>query len=118
MNKVINFNEFKSKKNRVDDIAQAKKYLFSIDIKSLEMKIADKVMESVCNYENATIRLNFTKIAREQDTTIYKVKKAYNNLIDNKVLVEVAKEHRRPVLVSSKNLMLACNLVEYIEAYL
>lgn len=118
MNKVINFNEYKSKRNRVDDIAKAKKYLFSLDPESLEITISDIVMDAVCSYENATVRLNFTKIARELDTTIYKVKKAYNNLIDNKVLVEVAKEPGKPVLVSSKNLMLACNLTEYIEAYL
>ncbi len=118
MTKIINFNEYKSRRNRVDDIAQAKKYIYSIDTNSLEIKIADKVMESVYNCDSVNIRLNFTRIAREQDTTLYKVKKAYKNLIDNKVLVEVAKEPKRPVLVSSKNLMLACNLTEYIEAYL
>lgn len=118
MTKVINFNEYKSRRNRVDDITQAKKYLFSLDPESLEITIADIVMDEVCSYENANVRLNFTRIAREQDTTLYKVKKAYNNLIDNKLLIEVAKEPGRPVLVSSKNLMLACNLTEYIEAYL
>lgn len=118
MTKVINFNEYKSRRNRVDDITQAKKYLFSLDPESLEITIADIVMDEVCSYENANVRLNFTRIAREQDTTLYKVKKVYNNLIDNKLLIEVAKEPGRPVLVSSKNLMLACNLTEYIEAYL
>ena len=118
MTKVINFNDYKSRKNRVDDIKHAKKYLFSLDPESLEITIADIVMDSVCNSENANVRLNFTRIAREQDTTIYKVKKAYKNLIDNKLLVEVSKEQGRPVLVSSKNLILACNFTDYIEAFL
>lgn len=118
MTKVINFNEYKSRRNRVDDIAQAKKYLFSIDVDSLEVEITEIVFSDVKEKGDVVVRLNFNRIAREQDTTLYKVKKAYKNLIDNKVLIEVAKEPGRPVLVSSKNLMLACNLTEYIEAYL
>lgn len=118
MSNVINFNEFKSKKNRIDDIQLAKKYLFSLNPESLEVSVADSVMDLVYEYDKANVRLNFTKVSKELNTSIYRVKKAYNNLITNKVLIEVSKEKGRPVLVSSKNLIIACDLTEYIEAYL
>lgn len=118
MSNVINFMEFKSKKNRVDDIKISKKYLFSLNPESLEVSIADSVMDLVTDYDNANVRVNFSQLAKDLNTTLYKIKKAYRNLIDNKVLVEVAKEPGRPVTVSSKNLILSLNLTEYIEAYL
>lgn len=118
MSNVINFNEFKSKKNRTNDLVIAKKYLFSLDAESLEVSISDKVMDLVYDCDKAEVRLNFTQVSKELNTTMYKVKKAYKNLLNNKVLIEVSKEQGKPVLISSKNLILACNLTEYIEAYL
>lgn len=118
MSNVINFMEFKSKKNKVDDIQMAKKYLFSLNPESLEVSIADSVMDLVTDYENTNVRVNFSQLAKDLDTTVYKIKKSYKNLIDNKLLVEVSKEPGRPVKVSSKNIILALNLTEYIEAYL
>lgn len=107
MNKVINFNEYKSKRNRVDDTQIARKYLFSIDIDSLEMEIVESLFNDVQEFNSVNVRLNFNQIAREQQTTVYKVKKAYKNLLDNKVLVEVSKDKGKPVLVSTKNLIIA-----------
>lgn len=118
MSNVINFNEFKSKKNRISDIQIAKKYLFSISPESLEVSIADKVMDLVYDFDNANVKVNFSQLSKELNTTVYKIKKAYNNLLDNKVLIELSKESGKPVRVSSKNLMLSLNLTEYIEAYL
>lgn len=118
MSNVVNLNEYKSKKNRLEDVQIAKKYLYSLDENSLEIEIADKVMDLVYEYERANIRLNFTQIAKEKNISVYKVKKAYKNLLDNKVLIEVAKEPSKPVLVSSKNIMIAFNFTDYIKALL
>lgn len=118
MTKIINFNEYKNRRNRVEDTQIARNYILSLDAESLEVAIADAVINSVDDCERMNVKLNFTQIAREQNTTVYKVKKAYKNLIDNKALIEVAKEPGRPVLVSSKNLIIALNFTEYMEILL
>lgn len=121
MSNIINFNEFKSKRNRVDDLTVADKFfrnLVKVNKDALEFDLVEKVLDLVDLYERANVRFNFTQIAKELNTTIYKVKKAYKNLLDNKVLIEVSKEPGKPVLVSSKNLILVCNFTDYIEAYL
>lgn len=112
MIKVINFNEYKSRRNRVEDTEHARKYMFSIDIDSLEVEITESLYTDVKKLGRVEVRLNFSKIAREQDTTVYKVKKAYKNLLDNKVLIEISKEPGRPVLVSTKNLIIALRIPE------
>lgn len=112
MTKVINFNEYKSRRNRVEDTEHARKYMFSIDIDSLEVEITESLFNDVQEFESVNVILNFSKIAREQDTTVYKVKKAYKNLLDNKVLTEVSKEKGKPVLVSTKNLIIALRIPE------
>lgn len=112
MTNVINFNEYKSKKNRVEDTEHARKYMFSINIDSLEVEITESLYTDVKKLEKVEVRLNFSKIAKEQNTTVYKVKKAYKNLLDNKVLTEISKEPGKPVLVSTKNLIIALRIPE------
>lgn len=112
MTNVINFNEYKSKKHRVEDTEHARKYMFSINIDSLEVEITESLYTDVKKLEKVEVRLNFSKIAKEQNTTVYKVKKAYKNLLDNKVLTEISKEPGKPVLVSTKNLIIALRIPE------
>lgn len=121
MSNIVNFMEFKSKKNRVTDLDVADKFFRNLrktNDDALEFDLADKVMDLVDRYEKVEVRVNFTQIAKELDTTVYKLKKAYKNLVDNKALIEVSKEQGKPVKVSTKNLILVCNFTEYIEAYL
>ncbi len=112
MTNVINFNEYKSKKNRLEDTQIARRYLYSIDIDSLEVEIAESVFNISQDIQSINVRLNYTQIAKDQNTTVYKVKKAYKNLLDNKVLIEVSKEPGKPVLVSTKNLIIALNITQ------
>lgn len=121
MSNVINFNEFKSKKSRVNDLNVADKFFRDLaknNYNALEFDLVEKVLDLVDLYERVDVRFNFTQVAKELNTTVYKVKKAYKNLLDNKVLIEVSKEKGKPVLVSSKNLILVCNFTDYIQAYL
>lgn len=115
MDKIINFNEYKSKKNRVNYTEQARKYMFSLDVDSLEVEIAESLFKDAKRLKDVEVRLNFSKIAREQGTTVYKVKKAYNNLLDNHVLTEVSKEPGLPIKVSTKNLIIALRVPDTKE---
>lgn len=118
MDNIIYFNEFKSKKNRINDIQIAKEYLFSLDPESLEISIADSIMDLVLNFNDTNVEVKFSSLSKSLNVSIYKLKKAYKNLVDHKLLIELSNVYGRPVIVSSKNLISACNLTEYIESYI
>lgn len=118
MTNVIYFNEFKSKKNRITDIQIAKDYLFSLDPDSLEISIADSIMDLVINYNDTNVEVKFSLLSKKLNVSIYKLKKAYKNLVDHKLIIELSNIYGRPVIVSSKNLILACDLAEYIDYYM
>lgn len=118
MANIVYLNEFKSRKNRITDIQIAKKYLFSLDPDSLEISLADSIMDLVINYNSTNVEVKFSSLSKTLNVPVSRLKKAYKNLVDHKLLIELSNRYGKPVLVSSKNLILACDIKEYIDSYI
>lgn len=110
--KIINFTEYKTKREKKQDIQRARKYIYSLAFDSLEMEILESLFYDVQEYKSEKVLVNFSQLSREQQTSVYTIKKAYQHLLDNKVLIEVSKSPRKPVVVSTENLLIVLEVQE------
>ncbi len=113
MSNVINFMDFKSKKNRVNDIQIAKNYIFNeLDEDSIEFRLIGILLNDAYNQNSLTIPMNYSKASRILKVSEKRVKQAYNNVLENRVIVELFKKPHRQTILLVKNLIIATDYEE------
>lgn len=119
MSNVISFNEFKSKRNRLEDIQIARDYIFNIlDEDSIEFKLIGILLNDAYNQNNLSIPMNYSKASRELKVSENKIRHAYKNVLEHKVMIELFKKPHRQTIISVKNLIIATDYQEEFKGIL
>lgn len=115
MNKVLNFEYFRKRKETENVLNKVDCYLSngyrsnSLYSDGLNEEILDHIILGVLHYatfEHPVVSVNISGIAKDFGVTNYKVKKVLDDLIENEVLRVVKREKGKQILVSSANLLL------------
>lgn len=113
MSNVINLSEYKSRKNRLKDVQIARNYIFNtLNEDSIEFRLIELLLNDAYNQNNLSIAMNYSKASRELRVSENNVRKAYNNILENKVIIELFKKPHRQTIISVKNLIVATDYQE------
>lgn len=109
MSKIVNLEEFKIKKYGNDTITQATRYLEENEPNSnkLDVQLLVSLLTEAKSCNMVSFPFKPSEHARYFDTSVYKIKKAFNTLLDIGLIEVIEKPKGKPFIISVSNSYLA-----------